>query len=99
MNRLKKFSLQMVVMVGVTLAMSSLGRAQQETMPDQFLGADEISAQQTLAQQKNKDNKDKDGDKNRDEVQTANSQPQTRKHKRVAKQNASQQQTVVIARQ
>ena len=42
MNRMKKFSLQMVVMVGMTLAMSSLGMAQQETMPDQFLGDDEI---------------------------------------------------------
>jgi hypothetical protein len=87
MNRLKKFSLQMVVMVGMTLAMSSLGMAQQETMPDQFLGADEISAQQALAQQKNKD-----------KVQTANSQAQTRKHKRMAKQNASQQQDVIVAR-
>jgi hypothetical protein len=95
MNRLKRLSLNMVVMVGMTLAMSSLGLAQQETMPDQFLGADEISAQQALAQQKNKD-KEKDKDK----VQTANSQPQIRKHKRVAnKQNASQQQTVVMARQ
>jgi len=91
MNRLKKFSLQMVVMVGMTLAMSSLGLAQQETMPDQFLGADEISAQQPLAQQKNKD-------KDKDKVQTANAQPQTRKHKRLAKQNASQQQDVVVAR-
>jgi len=91
MNRLKKMSLQMVVMVGMTLAMSSLGLAQQETMPDQFLGADEISAQQALAQQKNKD-------KDKDKVQTANSQLQTRMHKRLAKQNASQQQDVIVAR-
>ena len=90
MNRLKRLSLNMVVMVGMTLAMSSLGLAQQETMPDQFLGADEISAAQALAQQK---------DKGKDKVQLANSHPQskTRKHKQLAKQNA--QQTVVIARQ
>lgn len=90
MNCMKRLSLNLVVLVGMTLAMSSLGLAQQETMPDQFLGADDISAAQALAQQKNKD-------KDKDKVQTANSQSKTRKHKQLAKQNA--QQTVVIARQ
>jgi len=89
MNRLKRFSLNMVVMAGMTVAMSSLGLAQQETMPDQFLGADEIHATQPVAQQKNND-----------KVQMANSHRQlkTRKHKQVAKQNASHQQVAVIAR-
>lgn len=95
MNCMKRLSLNLVVLVGMTLAMSSLGLAQQETMPDQFLGADDISAAQALAQQKNKD-------KDKDKVQLASSDPQspqskTRKHKQLAKQNA--QQTVVIAQQ
>jgi len=89
MNRIKKFSLNVVVMVGMTVAMSSLGLAQQETAPDQFLGADEIAATQQVAHQKNKD-----------KVQVANShrQPKSRNHKQLAKQNASHEQTAIIAR-
>jgi len=89
MNRMKRVALNMVVMVGMTLAMSSLGLAQQETIPDQFLGADEISATQTAAQPKDKG-----------KAQSANShrQSKTRKQQHVAKQKASDQQTVVIAR-
>ena len=93
MNRIKKFSLQMVVMVGMTLAMSSLVMAQQETLPDHFRGDDEIAAQ-LATQQKDKDKKDKD------KVQVANwgRQSRNRKHKQLVKQNDSQQQDAVIAR-
>ena len=87
MNRIKKVALNVVVMVGMTLAMSSLGLAQQETVPDQFLGTDEISATQTAAQPKDKG-----------KVQSANSHRQSKTRKQhVAKQKASQQ-TVVVAR-
>jgi hypothetical protein len=88
MNRMKKFSLQMVVIVGMTLAMSGLGMAQQETMPDHLRGDDEIAAQAATQS------------KDKDKVQVANSQRQskTRKHKQLAKRNDSQQQTTVIAR-
>jgi len=93
MNRIKRVALNLVVMVGMTLAMSSLGLAQQETVPDQFLGADEISATQAAAQPK-------DNGKDKGKVQSANShrQSKTRKQQRVAKQKASGQQTTVIAR-
>ena len=89
MNRIKRVTLNVVVMVGMTLAMSSLVLAQQETIPDQFLGADEISATQTAAQPKDKG-----------KAQSANShrQSKTRKHQQVAKQKASSQPTTVIAR-
>jgi hypothetical protein len=88
MNRMKRVALNVVVMVGMTLAMSSLGLAQQETIPDQFLGADEISATQPVAQQKEKG-----------KAQSANSHRQSKTSKQqVAKQKASTQQTVVIAR-
>jgi len=89
MNRIKRFSLNLVVMVGMTLAMSSLGLAQQETNPDQFQEADEMSAAQSVAQQKKND-----------KVQLASShrQSKTRKHKQLTKRNAARQQDVVIAR-
>ena len=89
MNRMKRVAMSVVVMVGMTLAMSSVGMAQQETVPDQFLGADEISATQAAAQPKDKG-----------KVQSANShrQSKTRKQRHVAKQKTSSQQTVVIAR-
>ena len=88
MNRIKRVTLNVVVMVGMTLAMSSLVLAQQETIPDQFLGADEISATQPTAQQKE------------GKAQSANShrQSKTRKQQQVAKQKASDQQMTVIAR-
>ena len=89
MNRLKKFSLNLVVMVGMTLAMSSLGLAQQETLPDQFQGADEVSTVQAVAQPKDKD---------KVQVAISHRQSKTRKHKQLAKRNASQQQDVMIAR-
>lgn len=92
MNRMKKFSLQMVVMVGMTLAMSSLGLAQQEAMPDHFPGDDEIAAQ-VAAQQK-----DKDKDKNRVQTASSHRQSKSRRHKQLVKRNDSQQQTAVIAR-
>jgi hypothetical protein len=89
MNRMKRFALNVVVMIGMTLAMSSLGLAQQETIPDQFLGADEIRAAQPVAPHKDKG-----------KVQMANShrQAKTRNHKRLAKQTASDNQTVALAR-
>jgi len=92
MNRIKRVALNLVVMVGMTLAMSSLGLAQQETVPDQFLGADEISATQAAAQPK-------DNGKDKGKVQSANSHRQSKTRKQqVAKQKASDQQTTVIAR-
>jgi len=92
MNRMKRVALNVVVVVGMTLAMTSLGLAQQETVPDQFLGADEISATQASAQPKDKA---KDG-----KSQSANShrQSKTSKRQQVAKQKASDQQTTVMAR-
>jgi hypothetical protein len=89
MNRMKRFALNVVVMAGMTLAMSSLGLAQQETIPDQFLGLDEIRAAQPVAQQKDKS-----------KVQLANShrQAKTRNHKRLAKQTSSDNPTVTQAR-
>lgn len=89
MNRIKRFALNGIVMVGMTLAMSSFGLAQQETMPDEFRGADEIAATQTVAQAKSKD-----------KARDANShqQSQSRKRRQLAKRNASNQQTVVMAR-
>jgi hypothetical protein len=92
MNRMKRVALNVVVMVGMTLAMSSLGLAQQETVPDQFLGADEISATQATAQPKDKA---KDG---KAQAANAHRQSKTRKQQQVAKQKASDQQTTVIAR-
>ena len=93
MNRIKKISLQMVVMVGMTLAMSSLGLAQQETMPDEFRSADEIAAQ-VAAQSKNTNN-----DQGKTKVQVADSkQSKSRKQKQLAKRNDSQQQATIIAR-
>jgi len=89
MNRIKKVALNLVVMAGMTLAMSSLGLAQQETIPDQFLGADEISSAQPVAQQK---------DKAKDKVANSHRQPKTRKQKQLAKQNASDKQIVAMAR-
>ena len=89
MNRVKKFSLSMVVMVGMSMAMSSLGLAQQETIPDQFLGADEIRSTQPLGQP---------NDKHKAQVANARRQPKTRKHKDATKQNAGQQKNVIIAR-
>ena len=91
MNRMKRVALNVVVMVGMTLTMSSLGLAQQETIPDQFLGADEIRATQPVAQQ---------NAKAKAKAQAANShrQSKTRKHKQLGKQNASNKPTVVIAR-
>ncbi|HYN16244.1 MAG TPA: hypothetical protein VES66_10715 [Terriglobales bacterium] len=76
----------LVVMVGMTLAMSSPGLAQQETLPDQFLGADEIRSAQPVAQQT--DNK---------KVANSHRQPKTRKQKQLAKQNASDKRTVAAA--
>ena len=76
MNRMKRVALNVVVMVGMTLAMSSLGLAQQETVPDQFLGADEISATQATAQPKDKA---KDG-----KAQSANSHRQSKTRKQPA---------------
>ncbi|MFZ3212231.1 MAG: hypothetical protein WA188_12025 [Terriglobales bacterium] len=88
MNRMKRVALNVVVMVGMTLAMSSLGLAQQETIPDQFLGADETSATQAASQPKDKG-----------KAQSANSHRQAKTRKQqAAKQKASSQQTVVIAR-
>ena len=90
MNRMKRVALNVVVMVGMTLAMSSLGLAQQETVPDQFLGADEISATQAQASAQPKD---------KGKAQSANSHRQSKTRKqRVAKQKASDQQTTVMAR-
>jgi len=91
MNRMKKISLNLVVMAGMTLAMSSLGLAQQETIPDQFLGADEIRAAQPVAQRQDKD---------KDKVRLANAhrQSQSRKHKQLATKTASDKQAVVLAR-
>jgi hypothetical protein len=88
MTRLKKFSLRMVVMIAMALSMSSLALAQQETLPDQFQSADDISSAQAAAQPKPKDN-----------AQVANSQRQTkaRKQKQLAKHNATQPQNAVIA--
>jgi len=93
MNRMKRVALNVVVMVGMTLAMGSLALAQQETVPDQFLGADEISATQTAAQPK-------DSGKDKGKAQSTNShrQSKTRKQQQVAKQKASDQQMTVIAR-
>jgi len=92
MNRMKRVALNVVVMVGMTLAMSSLGLAQQETVPDQFLGANEISATQATAQPKDKAN-----DKAKAQSASSHRQSKTRKQQ-VAKQKASDQQTTVIAR-
>ncbi|HXP47717.1 MAG TPA: hypothetical protein VN810_10605 [Terriglobales bacterium] len=92
MNCIKRVALNLVVMVGMTLAMSSLGMAQQETVPDQFLGADEINATQASAQPKDKAN-------DKGKAQSANSHRQSKTRKQqVAKQKASDQQTTVIAR-
>jgi len=89
MNRIKRFALNLVVMAGMTLAMSSFVLAQQETIPDQFVGADEIAAAQPVAQQKDKG-----------KVQLANShrRPKASNHKRLAKPNAPEQQTVAMVR-
>jgi hypothetical protein len=92
MNRIKKISLQMVVMVGMTLAMSSLGLAQQEAMPDHYLGDDEIAAQMATQQ------KDKNNDKNKAQVATSRRQTTNRKQKQQAKRNDSRQQETIIAR-
>jgi len=92
MNCIKRVALNLVVMVGMTLAMSSLGMAQQETVPDQFLGAGEISATQASAQPKDEAN-------DKGKAQSANSHRQSKTRKQqVAKQKASDQQTTVIAR-
>jgi hypothetical protein len=93
MNRMKRVALNLVVMVGMTLAMSSLGLAQQETVPDQFLGADEISTTQATAQPKDKAN-----DKGKAQAANSHRQSKTGKQQQVAKQKASDQQTTVIAR-
>jgi len=87
MNRLKKISLQMVMMAGLTLAMSNLGLAQQEAMPDHLPGDDEIAAQMAT-QQQNKNSK----------VRTASAhrQSKNRKHKQTAKQHDSQQPTSIV---
>jgi len=93
MNRIKRVALNVVVIVGMTLAMSSLGMAQQETVPDQFLGAGEISATQASAQPKDEAN-----DKGKAQSANSHRQSKTRKQQRAAKQKASDQQTTVIAR-
>jgi hypothetical protein len=89
MNRLKRFALNVVVLMGMVVAMSSLGLAQQETIPDQFLGADEIKSAQPLAQGKHNEHK-----------KVTNSHRQSNAHKRrqLAKQNASGNQTVAMVR-
>jgi hypothetical protein len=91
MNRIKRFALKLVVVAGMTMAMSILGLAQQETMPDQFLGSDEIAAQMA-AQQKN------DKDKAKVQLATTQSSPKARHHKRVAKRNTTDNQTVAQVR-
>ena len=88
MNRLKKFSLSMVVMVGMSVAMSSLGLAQQETIPDQFLGADEVRSTQAVAQP---------NDREKAHVAKTHRQSKNRKYKDATKQNASQEKNVIIA--
>jgi len=89
MNRIKRMALNVVVMAGMTLGMSSLGLAQQETIPDQFLGADEISAMQA-AQQPKVQSKDKG------KAQSANSHRPSKTHKQqAAKQKTSDQQTII----
>jgi len=91
MNRMKRVAMSVVMMVGMTVAMSSLGLAQQETAPDQFLGADEIAATQAATQPKVNGKNGK--------IQPANSHRQSKTRKQqVAKQKASGQQTTVIAR-
>ena len=63
--------------------------AQQETIPDQFLGADEIKSTQPVAQSKDKD---------KAQVANTHRQLKTRKHKDAAKHNATHEQNAVIAR-
>ena len=89
MNRIKRFALNVVVMVGMGVAMSTVGLAQQETVPDQFLGADEIQSAQPVAQQKHNENQ---------KMASSHRPSKTRKQKQLAKQNASGKRTVVIAR-
>jgi hypothetical protein len=89
MNPIKRFALNGIVMVGMTLAMSAVGLAQQETMPDEFRGADEMAATQTVAQAKSKD---------KTQIASSHQQSQSRKHRQLAKHNASNRQTVVMAR-
>ena len=88
MNRMKRFALYLVVMAGMTLAMSSLGLAQQETMPDEFRSADKIAAMQATTQQKSK---------GKTQVANSHRQSQSRKQKQMAKWNASDKQTVIIS--
>jgi len=88
MNRMKRFALYLVVMAGMTLAMSSLGLAQQETMPDEFRSADKIAAMQATTQQKSK---------GKTQVANSHRQSQSRKQKQMAKRNASDKQTVIIS--
>ena len=89
MNRLKRFALNVVVLMGMVVAISSLGLAQQETIPDQFLGADEIKSAQPLGQGKDKEHK---------KVANSHRQSNTRKRRQLAKQNASGNQTVAMVR-
>lgn len=89
MNRIKRFALNMAVMAGMTLGMSSLGLAQQETLPEHFMGADEISSVQPVAQQKDKD---------KTQLASSHRQSKPRTHKQLAKQNTTDKQTVAMAR-
>ena len=90
MNRLKRFALNVVVLMGMVVAMmSSLGLAQQETIPDQFLGADEIKSAQPLAQGKHNEHR---------KVTNSHRQSNTHKRRQLAKQNASGNQTVAMVR-
>ncbi len=96
MNRLKKIAMNMVLVAGMALMLGSTGVAQQETDPDQFLGAGEMTTAQPMANaQQNAQQKDKD------RLASSHRQSKNRKHKQVAgdsKSNASDKQPVVMAR-
>ena len=89
MNRLKKIAMNMVLVAGMALMGSSIGLAQQETAPDQFLGTGEMTPAQPMANAQQKD---------KDRLASSQRQSKNRKHKQAAKQNASDKPTVVIAR-
>ena len=85
MNRLKKIAQNVVVIAGMSM-MAIPSFAQQDSCPDQFLAASEMS--QPVAQQQ----------KEKGKVQLASSKrPKTRRH-RVAKSDKSKKQLIASAR-